>query len=93
MQDQLEQEKQRASEHYKSLQQAEGRCAELIRQVEALKQDLQSRDDAARKLAAAEAKLSLLEPRAAMSDELQKRVATLEAQQASRPGPDTDKAR
>ena len=87
LQDQLEQEKQRASDHYQALQQAEGRCAELVRQVEALKQDLQSHDDAARKLAAAEAKLSLLEPRAAMSDELQKRVATLEAQQANRPGP------
>jgi len=82
LQDELEAAQAQAAGYLTEKQHAEGRCSELSLQVEDLKRNAAGREDAERKLAAALAKLELLEPRAKLADDLQARVAVLEAQAA-----------
>lgn len=94
LRDQLEEAEAQAAEYFKEKQHAEGRCAELLRQVETLSHAQAARESAERELAVAQAKLSILEPRAKLVDELQQRVAVFEAQTpkaAEKTAPETGK--
>lgn len=82
LEDKVEDAEQRAETHRQAQQVAEGRCTELMRQLERYQSQQEELSQAQRELAAARARLELLEPRAEMVDGLLTRIAALEAGQS-----------
>lgn len=81
LEDKVEDAEKRAATHRQAQQVAEGRCAELMRQLERYQAQQDELSQAQRELAAARAQLELLKPRAEMVDGLLTRIASLEAAQ------------